>query len=426
MVVIMLPMKRLALLLLALAGAATTAAHAGTTPAQRFAATVDTILAQPYQPDYVPLGFDAAFDAPVANTAPAQDYTSGSIPGSPDHPDWPTAFRDVVIQSADGALLTGKLALRPGTHPGVVLVHGFNTNGKESVVRWAAMLARNGFNVLAADQRDFKAESNAGYGYPGPRQTFGWKEAEDVLAAGRFLAAQPGVSSIGLVGFSLGGQDTVLALALDRKHVFSAGLNFSGPADQATQVDSTAVPADCETPACTYPATDALTALVVPPYDYTDACTVLDDAATYYATDPFSIFAHENAFHRQVKVAVPLLNLYSADDSLVAPFEARMMAGYEAGNPLQRTVELQRGEHAYFYDRWWQQRAILLYFKNLLPGAGADPTVETGATVDQTPGGALASTQLVDLGSPTRAEADALVGPDPCDTSLGPPGAAMP
>ena len=295
-------MKRIALLLLVLAGAAATAAHAGTTPAQRFAATVDTILAQPYQPDYVPLGFDAAFDSPVLNTAPAQDYTSGSTPGSPDHPDWPAAFRDVVIQSADGALLTGKLALHPGTHPGVVVVHGFNTNGKESVVRWAAMLARNGFDVLAADQRDFKAESDAGYGYPGPRQTFGWKEAEDVLEAGRFLAAQPGVSSIGLVGFSLGGQDTVLALALDRKHVFSAGLSFSGPADQATQVDSTAVPAGCETPACTYPATDALTALVVPPYDYTDACTVLDDAATYYATDPFSILSHENAFHRQLKV----------------------------------------------------------------------------------------------------------------------------
>ena len=419
-------MKRIALLLLLRAGAATTAAQAGTTQSQRFAATVDAILAQPYQPDSIPLGFDSAFDAPVLNTAPAQDDTSGSIPGSPDHPDWPAAFRDVVVTSGDGTQLTGKLALRPGSHPGVVVVHGFNTNAKESVVRWAAMLARNGFDVLAADQRDFKAESDAGYGYPGPRQTFGWKEAEDVLAAGRYLAAQPGVSSVGVAGFSLGGQDTVLALALDRKHVFSAGLNFSGPADQATQVDSTAVPAGCSTPACTYPATDALTALVVPPYDYTDGCTVLDDAATYYATDPFTILSHENAFHRQVKVTVPLLNVYSADDSLVAPFEARMMAGYEAGNPLQRTVELQRGEHAYFYDRWWQQRAILLYFKNLLPGAAADPTVETAATVGQTPGGSPAGSPLVDLGSPTRADADALLGPDPCDTAHGAPGAAMP
>src|SRR3954447_7797894 len=271
-------------------------AAAGTPPAARLSAPVDTILAQPYQPDYLPLGFDAAFDAPTLNTAPAQDYTSGSIPGSPDHADWPASFRDVVVKSGDGTLLTAKLALRPGVHPGVVVVHGFNTNAKESVVRWAAMLARNGFNVLAADQRDFKAESGAGYGYPGPRQTFGWKEAEDVLAAGRFLAAQPCVSSLGLVGFSLGGQDTVLALAIDgaqskSKRAFSAGMNFSGPADQATQVYSTAVPAGCSSPLCTFPATDALTALVVPPYTYTDACTVLDDAAAYYGASPFTILA---------------------------------------------------------------------------------------------------------------------------------------
>ena len=88
--------------------------------------------------------------------------------------------------------------------------------------------------------------------------------------------------------------------------------------------------------------------------------------------------------------------------------------------------ETQRGEHAYFFDRWWQQRAILLYFKNLLPGAAADPTIETGAAVGQTAGGAPAGSQLVDLGSPTRADADALLGPDPCDTARGAPGTAMP
>ena len=125
--------------LLACAATATTATAGGPSAAERFSATVDTILAQPYQPDYLPVGFDAAFDGLVANTAPAQDYPGGSIPGSPDHPEWPASFRDVVVKSGDGTLLTGKLAVRPGVHPGVVVVHGFNTNAKESVVRWAAM-----------------------------------------------------------------------------------------------------------------------------------------------------------------------------------------------------------------------------------------------------------------------------------------------
>jgi dienelactone hydrolase len=405
--------------------AAPVAAHADGR-GDRFAATVSSILAEPYQPDYVPLGDDSAFADPVANTAPAEDYTSGSIPGSPDAPAWPSSFHSVLFTSLDGAPLFGELALHDRPAPGVVIAHGFNTHGYASVVRWAAMLYANGFDVLAADQRDFSFESAAGYGYPLWQQTFGWKESTDVLAAGRYLAAQPGVGTIGLLGFSEGGQNTVLALALDAQsatHVFSAGLQFSGPADQDTQIYSTAVPTGCASPFCTYPATDALVQLVVPPYTQADVCTVLSTAAASYGTDGFDVLSHETAFHAQTQVAVPLLSFYSADDSLVPAFEARMMAAYESGNSLQRTVELQRGEHAYFFDRWWQQRAILLYFKAMLPNAAKNGAVTTTPTVNQTPGGPAAGMQTADLGSPIRAWADAQLAPYVCDTTRGAPGA---
>ena len=140
-----------------------------------FAAVVAATLALPYQPAYAPVGLDTAFPtdadnpAGVPNTAPAQDYTSGSIPGSPDHPTWPTAYfsyktKAEGLQGFDGAPLRGYLGVHPGTHPGVVVVHGFNTNGKESVIRWATMLYARGYDVLASDQRDFKDEANFGEG----------------------------------------------------------------------------------------------------------------------------------------------------------------------------------------------------------------------------------------------------------------------
>jgi dienelactone hydrolase len=377
-------------------------------PADRFAQAVAQIEAQPYQPDYVPLGTDSAFDTLVPNTAPAEDYTTGSIPGDPDYPAWPAAFTQVLFQSGDGAPLFGMLAVHPGSHPGVVVVHGFNTHGYASVIRWAALLYARGYDVLAADQRDFFFESQAGYGYPSWLQTFGWKESQDVLAAGQYLAAQPGVAAVGVVGFSEGAQNTVLALAQDADRVFSAGLTFSGPADQNTQIAQNEA------------ATDALVALVTP--HETTACGALADAAAYYGTTGFDILAHETAMHAQTQVRVPLLNFYSADDSLVPAFEAQLMAAYESGNPLQETIELQRGEHAYFFDRWWQQRAILLYFKALL--GSRDPTVTTDATVNETPGGAPASAQEVDLGAPSRAWADAQLAPYVCDPSEGVPGAS--
>lgn len=417
---------RLLVLLAALLVPAAPAA-ATSTPQQveRFETAVSRIVAEPYQPGYVPTGYDSAFaPALVPNIAPAQDYTSGSIPESPDNPDWPAAFELVLIHSGDGAPLFARVALHADAErPGVVVVHGFNTNGKESVIRWAAMLYAKGYNVIAADQRSFAAEHDAGYGPPSWVQTFGWKESEDVLAAARHLAAQPGVGDVGVIGFSLGAQDTVLALALDGREpaghrVFSSGLAFSGPADQNTQVYSTAEPPFCQTPFCTYPATQALVILVVPPYSTSDPCRVLATAGAAYGTDGYSILARESAYHEQTRVKVPLLTVYAADDALVQPLHATMMAGYQAGNPLQHTLAVESGNHAYFYDRWWQQRAALLYFKATLPAA-ASPLVSAEPTVNRTPGGRPFADQLVPLGAPTRTDADAiaLAAPYICDTT---------
>jgi dienelactone hydrolase len=415
---------RLRPLVLAVALLALTASSASADTATRFRSAIDQILAQPYQPDYAPSGYDTAFgDAGVLNVLPVQDYTSGSIPGSPDAPAWPSSFIPVLFHSGDGAPLLGELGIHAAPAPGIVVVHGFNTHGYASVVRWAAMLYASGYDVLAADQRDFSFEYGAGYGYPLWQQTFGWKESEDVLGAGRYLAGQPGVRAVGVLGFSEGGQNTVLALALDRGHVFSAGLQFSGPADQDTQIYSTAVPAGCSSFACTYPATDALVALVVPPYDM-DVCTALTSAGALYGTDGFGILSHETAAHAQTKISVPLLSFYSADDSLVPAFEARMLAGYEAGNQLQATYEVTRGEHAYFFDRWWQQRAILLYFKTVLSTATNDPNVTVAPTVNQTAGGPPFGDQLVSLAGASRAATDAMLAPYVCDATRGVPGLA--
>ncbi len=407
-------MKQLVVLAALVAAASLAPGAFADSPSKQFGSTVAEILAQPFQANYAPAGLDQAFDTPTPNTLPAEDYTSGSIPGSPDYPTWPAAFRQTLVHSADGAPLLAMLALHPGSHPGIVVAHGFNTHGYASVIRWAAVLYARGYDVIAADQRDFAFESQAGYGYPNWLQTFGWKESQDILAAGTYLAAQPGVGAVGVVGFSEGAQNTVLALALDRakgSHVFSAGLTFSGPADQNTQMSTN--------PA----ATDALVALVTP--SETTACGALADAAAYYHTTIFDIFAHETAMHAQSSVRVPLLNFYAADDSLVPAFEARMMGAYNAGNPLQQTIELQHGEHAYFFDRWWQQRAILLYFKRTLGGAARDSSIGIDASVNETPGGAPASTQTVALGPTSKAWADQQLAADVCDTSKGVPGTSQ-
>ena len=406
-----------AVMLGALSPAGVSAASAGQA-ADAFNRLVTAIENQPYQAAYAPNGNDSAFpDAATPNTLPAEDYTSGSIPGTPDTPNWPSIFRPVSITSPDGAYLTGELAMHPGSRPAVLVVHGFNTHGDTSVIRWAAMLAASGYDVLAADQRDFFWERSQDDGkYP---QTFGWKESQDVVAAGRFLASQPGVTKVGIVGFSEGAQNTLLALAADAGRTFGAGLTFSAPADQDTQIYSTAAPPNCKSPACAYPATDALVSLVVP--HEAEVCTALSDAATAYGTTAYDILAHEDAMHAQRSIRVPLLNFYANDDPLVAPFQAQMMASYTTG-PVQRTILIQHGAHAYFYDRWWQQRAILMYFRTTIGDSGNSVT----PTVNQAPGGTPLRTQEVSLGNPPPSAGDAQLAPFVCDTSRPSPAATAP
>lgn len=131
-------------------------------------------------------------------------------------------------------------------------------------------------------------------------------------------------------------------------------------------------------------------------------------------------FADPSAFATEV-LKVPLLSFYANDDPLVLPFHAVMMAGYESADGFRQTRLIQRGAHAYFYDRWWQQLAMLLSFEAMLPGGASDRSITTTPTVNQTPNGAPLSTQLVDLGAPTRQQAESHLAPYVCDTSRGSP-----
>src|SRR5438093_900858 len=404
----------IAVLLTVVATLLVPAAPAHAARAATFAATVAAIEALPYQPVYVPLGFDAAFpDALVLNVPPANDYSAGSIPGSPTAPAWPSVFKPVTITSTDGAKLLGMVAVHPGPHPGVVVAHGFNTNGKLSSIRWAAMLAASGYEVVAFDQRDFAAEYQAGLGYPAQRQTLGWKETQDVLAAAAYLRSRPGVTGIGLVGFSEGAQNSILAVGRDPGHLIDAAITFSPPADLDSQIYGGAIPPGCQTPLCTFPLTAAQVLAGVPPYTFATPCAMLEDAAARYGTTAYGVLAQESAIHAQTMATVPLLNIYSNDDSFVAPWNAGFMAAYEQGSPLQQTILIASGEHAYFFDRWWQQAAILTYFHFLVPGGSS---ASTTPTVNQTPLGAPLSSQLVPIATPSRAAADAALAPFVCDT----------
>ena len=234
---------------LAVGGASVPAGAAEADPA--FDEAVDAVLDLPYDPGYLPTGTDAAFgddDFPAA--FPGTDTSTGSccvgpVPDqppladlAPPFPQFPDGFELVELASYDGTPLHAFVGIHDGA-PGVVVMHGFNSNGKWSVVRYAAALYANGFSVIAPDHRDVGREwERGGSWHPDGRrgQGLGWKESQDLLVAAEELRDR-GAPRVGVLGFSEGAQNTILALGQDLDGVVDAVLTFSGPADQATLAD---------------------------------------------------------------------------------------------------------------------------------------------------------------------------------------------
>lgn len=121
---------------------------------------------------------------------------------------YPKPFRAVNIPSSDGTQISAWLGLQSGRRPGVVIVPGmFSSKDDSSHKRKAIRMWRRwNYNVLIIDLRGFGQSEDS-------PNTPGWKEAEDVLAAARYLYGFNTVTGVSLVGDSLGGAACLLAAA---------------------------------------------------------------------------------------------------------------------------------------------------------------------------------------------------------------------
>jgi len=110
--------------------------------------------------------------------------------------DFSLQYQDVITQSSDGNTLHAWYV--PSTNgAGIILQHGFKSD-REELLEEAAMLANRGYGVLLTSIRAHDINE-------GELIAFGLKEMPDIDAWVKFLQAQEGITSIGMLGNSLGG-----------------------------------------------------------------------------------------------------------------------------------------------------------------------------------------------------------------------------
>lgn len=115
-------------------------------------------------------------------------------------------FENVVFPSRDGWNLSGWF-IPPKNGATVILTHGMGGNRLDSM-HIASVLAERGFGLLMYDMRAHgRSTGNLG--------TRGWLEVNDLNGAADYLLTRPQVNKnkIGAMGFFLGGQITVRAVA---------------------------------------------------------------------------------------------------------------------------------------------------------------------------------------------------------------------
>jgi dienelactone hydrolase len=137
-------------------------------------------------------------------------------------------YESVTLTTTDGVELAAWYL--PGTNrAGVVVMHGAGST-RSDVLDQSAVLANAGYTLVLVDAR---GHGDSG----GTAMDFGWYGDLDIAAGTSFLASRPEVDPdrIGVVGFSMGGEEAIGAAAADPRirAVVAEGATARQAADKA-------------------------------------------------------------------------------------------------------------------------------------------------------------------------------------------------
>jgi predicted alpha/beta-fold hydrolase len=225
-----------------------------------------------------------------------------------------------------------------------------------------------GFNVAAVDLRSFGLTDMMS----DAPSTGGWKEGEDIVAAGRWLEGL-GSTSVGALGISLGGASVLCASHLEgAEEALDGGiLAICAPSDtrRAAERLSRDVP-------LTHPADpiskffQAMLVTKVRSGRWPDRIRGLVEpieaiSAPYYGVTADEIWERSSAKNHIHRARVPVLALHSVDDGVIPVEHAHMLAEAAKGNELVRSWIVPAGQHAAFdaIDARWTYAVYRGFFE---------------------------------------------------------------
>ena len=296
------------------------------------------------------------------------------------------AFEDVEVPTSGGLTLPGwYIPAGEASAPGVVLVHGWES-ARDRTLPNAQVLNALGYHVLTLDVR--------GHGANGPEvlpMSVG-EYAADARAGVGWLHARPEVTTVAVLGHSMGAAGTLVATATDPR--IAASVAVSTPADPWRLTRLTFQLAHLPIPA---PAAWPLAWLTTRVYLRPRGHSVASVSAT-----------------RAVQATrTPVLLIHGTDDAIVPVNHLdRLTRARRAARPdaVTETLLVDGGEHSWLYEHATYRAAIGRFLATHLGGpldpeeaarvaeavaAVRLPDPERLTTLDNEPGGLRAFAHLV-------------------------------
>jgi predicted alpha/beta-fold hydrolase len=305
---------------------------------------------------------------------------------------YPAQFSDHVFEGADREQIAASAGLQDASgRPGLIVVHGLFSSRRFDYVRQIAVRAyfEWGFNVLALDLRSFGL-TNLTSQAP---TTVGWKEGEDIIAAGRYLK-QLGAVSVGALGISLGASSVLGACHPEgAEEALDGGiLAVSPPADPKAMAKRLSVRLPHTHPA--YAINRAFWAMLTSRIrqsrweeidDFVDPVEKI--SAPYYGVEPDELWRRAAAGEHVADARVPVLVLHPDDDEIIPVEHARVLEEAARANDLVRVWILRGGGHGAIdaVDREWFYAITRGFFERWAGYAEPDEPSGDGRHPDRAP-----------------------------------------
>ena len=293
---------------------------------------------------------------------------------------YPRVFEPLMLESQDGTPLCGVAAFQAGAGscPAVILVHGLFSSKNNFGMLWLALKAFYdwGFHVLVIDLRNFGDTSR----YSEAPTSWGFREADDIVSAADCLSAIDRVSTVGVLGVSMGAASALIAAGRSKLDGPLSGgvIALNGYADAERAIEEVAGlhsgnPEKFLT--WLYFRVMLLAKTVLGgPRPLSDLREYTRQVSSqYYEVTEKELYRKASPINSVRDIEVPCLIIHSRDDMVVPVREAHDLIEATRDNPMVASIVTPRGGHALYLltnPRWFHEviRTFFRYWSESDPG----------------------------------------------------------